>query len=147
MQKYKIFLTFAPKLKANMKYLYQTVRKYPISSLLIAVVWYLSFFTPPKTQLDDVAFIDKWVHVVMYGGTCAVIWGEYLLKHKQVSATRLVLLAWLAPIVMSGIIELLQEYCTGGRRSGDWLDLAANATGVTLAATGGICAFKVMRSL
>lgn len=27
-----------------------------------------------------------------------------------------------------------QAYCTGGRRSGEWLDLAANATGVVLAA-------------
>ena len=39
-----------------------------------------------------------------------------------------------APIVASGIIELLQEYCTGGCRSGDWLDLAANSLGVALAA-------------
>jgi hypothetical protein len=40
--------------------------------------------------------------------------------------------------VMSGVLELLQEYCTFGRRSGDWLDLAANATGVTLAVVIGL---------
>lgn len=133
-----------------MKYLYQTVRRYPLSSLLIGVIWYLSFFTPPKTGLDNVAFIDKWVHVVMYGGTCAVIWAEYIRRHR-VAAPRelrfavrrkLFLLAWLAPIVMSGVIELLQEYCTDGRRSGDWLDLAANATGVTLAAVAGMLFFR-----
>ncbi len=133
-----------------MKYLYQTVRRYPLSSLLIGVIWYLSFFTPPKTGLDNVAFIDKWVHVVMYGGTCAVIWAEYI-RRQRVAAPRelrfavrrkLFLLAWLAPIVMSGVIELLQEYCTDGRRSGDWLDLAANATGVTLAAVTGSIFFR-----
>lgn len=47
-------------------------------------------------------------------------------------------MAWLAPVMMSGLIEILQENCTGGRRSGDWLDFAANATGVTLAAVIGI---------
>ena len=46
--------------------------------------------------------------------------------------------AWLAPVLMSGLIEILQENCTGGRRSGDWLDFAANATGTTLAAVIGI---------
>ena len=121
-----------------MQYLYRIVRFYPLSVLCVLVIWYLSFFTPPKTPLDDVRFIDKWVHVTMYGGTCTIIWIEYLRKHKRmVNKGRLVLWAWLAPIMMSGLIELLQEYCTGGRRSGDWLDLAANATGVTLAAVIG----------
>ena len=50
--------------------------------------------------------------------------------------------AWLAPVLMSGLIELLQAYCTGGRRSGDWLAFAANALGVTLAAVIGILAVR-----
>ena len=116
------------------KMVYKAI-KYPFSSVLLMVIWYLSFFTPPKTELDDVAFIDKWVHIIMYGGTCTVLWMEYAHRHKGTADRRkLFLWAWLAPIVMSGCIELLQEYCTGGRRSGDWLDLAANAIGVTLAA-------------
>lgn len=109
-------------------------RKYPLSVLCFLTIWYLSFFTPPHTELDNVKFIDKWVHIVMYGGTCSMVWLEYLRSHRpSIDKAKLFLLAWLAPIVMSGIIELLQEYCTNGRRSGDWLDLAANATGVTFA--------------
>lgn len=112
------------------------IRKYPLTALCVALIWYLSFFTPPHTELDNVRFIDKWVHIAMYGGTCGVFWVEYFRKGKRVQGKcrKLLSCAWLAPIVMSGIIELLQEYCTGGRRSGDWLDLAANASGVTLAA-------------
>jgi hypothetical protein len=34
---------------------------------LFALIWYLSFFTPPQTELDNVEFIDKWVHIIMYG--------------------------------------------------------------------------------
>ncbi|MGN1264035.1 MAG: VanZ family protein [Prevotella sp.] len=113
--------------------LVRKVRRYPLSVALFLVIWYLSFFTPPKTELDDVAFIDKWVHIIMYGGTCGVLWIEYLRSHAAIDHRRIAVWAWLSPVVMSGIIELLQEYCTDGRRSGDWMDFAANATGVTLA--------------
>jgi hypothetical protein len=74
----------------------------------------------------------------MYGGTFTVLWIEYARKHNAPDYKKLFVWAWLAPIVMSGILELLQEYCTGGHRNGDWLDFAANATGVTLAAIIGL---------
>lgn len=121
------------------------VSHYPFTTVLILVVWYLSFFTPPKTQLDDVPFIDKWTHIAMYGGTCCVMWIEYLRRHVVIDRMRLLVWAFLAPIMMSGLIELLQAYCTGGRRNGDWLDFAANALGVTLAALFGICVHHFRR--
>lgn len=122
-----------------MHFLRHFIRKYPISVICIVLIWILSllpFF--PETPLDDVRFIDKWVHVVMYGGTFTVLWIEYARKHNAPDYKKLFVWAWLAPIVMSGILELLQEYCTGGHRNGDWLDFAANATGVTLAAIIGL---------
>ena len=39
----------------------------------------------------------------------------------------------IAPILMSGIIELLQAYCTTNR-SGDWIDFFANILGIIAAA-------------
>lgn len=122
-----------------MHFLRHFIRKYPISVICIVLIWILSlvpFF--PETPLDDVRFIDKWVHVVMYGGTFTVLWIEYARKHNAPDYKKLFIWAWLGPIMMSGILELLQEYCTGGHRNGDWLDFAANATGVTLAAMIGL---------
>ena len=116
------------------------LRKYPVSCLFLAVIWIFCFCTPPHTPLDNVAFMDKWTHIAMYAGTCTAIWIEYLRCHKKVSPKSLFLWAWLAPVLMSGLIEILQANCTGGRRSGDWLDFAANAVGVTLAAVIGIVA-------
>lgn len=118
------------------------IRTYPVSCLLLAAIWVLCFCTPPHTPLDNVAFIDKWTHIVMYASTCAAIWIEYLRAHKTLSRRRLFVWAWLAPVLMSGLIELLQAYCTGGRRSGDWLDFAANTAGATLAAVIGILVVK-----
>lgn len=115
------------------------VKRYPLSLLGIALIWYLSiWFMPPETRLNDVAFIDKWTHLVMYGGTCSVIWFEYLRSHRRADGWRLFLLAWLAPVLMSGLLELVQAYCTPNR-AGEWLDFAANTTGCTLGAVAGLC--------
>ena len=78
-------------------------RRYPLSLVIMAVIFYLSFFTPPKTDLEEIPNIDKLVHVCMYGG-----------------------------LSMRGCIELMQAYLTTNR-SGDWLDFLANSTGVLLA--------------
>jgi len=116
--------------------MFQTVRKYacryPLSSCVIAVVWVLSlapFF--PQTPLDDVPFIDKWTHFVMYGTVSLTIWVEYLRQHQVPDYRRLLLWAWVAVIAMSGLLELLQEYATA-TRNGEFKDLLANATGATL---------------
>ncbi|SEG13272.1 VanZ like family protein [Xylanibacter ruminicola] len=127
-----------------MSFLFHLVKRYPFSDVFILAIWILSlvpFF--PETPLDNVRFIDKWVHFVMYGGTFTILWIEYTVKHNKPDYEKLFFWAWLMPIIMSGIIELLQEYCTGGHRSGDWLDFAANATGVTIAALIGLLILRL----
>ena len=125
-----------------MKYISHLISKYKLSTLLIAAIWILCFCTPPHTPLDKVNYIDKWTHVAMYMGTCTIIWIEYIRLHEKVDWKKTLLLAWIAPTLMSGIIELLQAYCTGGRRSGEWADFAANAIGTTLALLIGILLAK-----
>ena len=120
------------------------VSRYPLSILCVVLIWILSlmpFF--PETPFDQVEFIDKWTHLVMYGGTCSVIWWEYLRKHQILDGEKLFFYAWLCPALMSGLLELLQEYCTFGHRNGDWLDLAANTMGVTLGALIGLLMYQL----
>ena len=118
-------------------------KKYPFSCVLIAAIWYLSLlFEAPETPLNNVLLIDKWVHIVMYGGTFTVLWIEYIRQHQKPDYWKLLFWAFIAPIVMSGIIELLQEYCTE-KRSGDWLDLLANAIGVALAVVIGLVLLRL----
>ncbi len=116
------------------------IRRYPLSLTCILLIWYLCiWFMPPEMPLKDVKFIDKWTHFVMYGGTCSVIWIEYLRCHTKLNPMRLFLLAWLAPVLMSGCIELIQNYLTTNR-SGEWLDFAANTCGATIGNVVGIIA-------
>lgn len=110
------------------------LRIYPFSSLCVALIWILCFCTTPHTPLDNVPFMDKWTHLVMYGGTCSVMWTEAV-RHRRGKSLPLwgmLLFTWLLPVLMSGLIEILQAYCTGGRRSGDWFDFLANTLGATL---------------
>ena len=121
-----------------MRFIFQYIRKYPFSVTCISLIWILSllpFF--PETPLDNVEFIDKWVHFIMYGGTCLIIWLEYTLKHRSPDYEKLFFWAWLAPVMMGGVLELMQAYCTM-TRNGDWLDFAANSTGVTIAGIVGL---------
>ena len=114
----------------------QFVRKYPFSTLCLALIWVLSF-TPffPETPLDNVQFIDKWTHLVMYGGTCSIIWLEHLrLCKKETRRPNLRALFWFAlvgMIILGGLVELGQAYCTT-TRSGEWLDFYADSVGVLL---------------
>lgn len=108
------------------------LRSYPLSLLTAAAICYLSFFTPPQTDMDGIPNIDKIVHICMYGGLSTLLWIEYLFRHPSIRRGRATAGCIVLPILMSGTIEILQAICTENR-SGDWLDFAANCTGVALA--------------
>ena len=110
------------------------LRKYPLSLIVIAAVIYLSFFKPPSTDLSKIPNFDKVVHFCMYLGMSGVLWLEFLRTHRRDHTP--LWHAWIGacicPLLFSGVVELLQAYCTT-YRGGDWLDFAANAVGVCFA--------------
>ncbi len=112
--------------------MYTYIKRYPLSLLVVAAIFYLSFFTPPETDMKSIPYIDKVVHICMYGGLCFMVWVEYLYRHRDLCWRRIIPFGILLPIAMSGCIELLQEHCTENR-GGDWMDFLANSTGVVLA--------------
>jgi len=122
------------------------VKKYPLSLVCLALVWVLSL-TPffPETPLDDVEFIDKWTHLVMYGGTAGVMWIEHLRAHGRPVWRRLLGFAVVGMVVMGGVVELAQEYCTT-TRSGEWLDFLADSVGVLLGAVVGTTVLLIKKS-
>ena len=99
------------------------IKKYPISLFIILTVIYLSFFKPPKTDLSEIPNLDKLVHICMYFGMSGMLWLEFLRAHRRDEAP--LWHAWVGaffcPVLFSGCVELLQEYCTsyrGGRLAG-----------------------------
>lgn len=108
------------------------IKKYPISLFLVVAIWIICLIPIPETPLDNVPMIDKWTHFVMYGSLCSVIFAEYANHHIKPNIKRLAICGVLLPIIMGGLIELAQAYCTGGNRSGDWIDWIANSIGVMI---------------
>lgn len=112
------------------------LKKYPLTWSVVIAIFYLSFFKPPQTDLEEIPGMDKVVHVCMYGGLCFLLWIEYLRNHRTIDRLKMLIGGVIMPTAMSGSIELMQSYCTE-HRGGDWMDFAANASGVLLAALVG----------
>ena len=114
------------------------LRRYPFTLLLIVSIVLLSLLPMPDIKLaEDVPLADKWTHMVMYGVLTLVIWFDYKRTHRQNNAWKLLLFAFLAPIAMGGILELMQAYLTTCR-SGEWLDFVANSLGVCIGTLCGL---------
>ena len=105
---------------------------FPLTLLLVAAIWVLCLMPVPETELGDVPMIDKWTHVVMYGVLTLTYWTELRRSPLAWPLRKRLLWGVIAPIAMSGVLELLQTYCTGGNRSGEWMDFAANTVGVAV---------------
>lgn len=107
-------------------------RRYPLSVLTACVVVFLSTFKfGDLPELADVPLADKWTHGVMYGGLSAVVWWEYLRQHIRVRLLPSVAGAWLIPVLLGGLMELVQGLLP--YRSCDVWDFVANSIGAILA--------------
>ncbi|EFU31054.1 hypothetical protein HMPREF6485_1001 [Segatella buccae ATCC 33574] len=113
---------------------------YPLSLLLTVIIWVLCFINVPETPLENITLMDKWTHIAMYLVLGVVIFWESNRKRKramppvqEMKKAKVVLWTFVLPALMGGLIEILQANCTGGRRSGDWLDFAADSIGAALA--------------
>jgi len=121
------------------------IKHYPLSLLTVVAVLALSLLPIGRVELvEDVPLADKWTHMVMYGGLTAVIWAEYARRHRRACWTRLLTWGVAAPIVLGGVLELMQKYCTT-YRSGEWLDFAADSLGTCVGALSG-CLFIYLSS-
>ena len=115
------------------KGMFKILMKYPLSLVVLIAILYLSFFKPPTVSFSTIKYLDKIVHLAMYGGLCSVLWFEYFLTHSKVNIKKVVLWIFIAPILFSGAIELGQSYLTS-YRGGDLADFVFNSLGVVLAA-------------
>ena len=121
------------------------LKRYPLSHFVIALVIILSLAPfPEMPYLQNVNLLDKWVHFVMYGGMCLVIWWEYWKQHEKIDWQHILIGAIVLPICMGIMLEFMQEHLTTCR-SGDWLDAVANTVGVLLGAVVGYPIRKVAR--
>lgn len=118
--------------------MHKILTSYPLSVLSVTVIWALCLIPIPETPLNDVSMIDKWTHFVLYGGLCTIVWAEYGCQHTRPLNKQVWIYTLLLPVIMGGLIEIVQATCTGGNRSGDIMDWVADNIGVVLGQLIGI---------
>ena len=112
------------------------VRHYWRSALVVCCILYLSF-APPSTfkKVPTVENEDKLVHLLMYAGLSFILMFDFLTHQKPKYRLLLfVLIGMIFPILMGGILEIIQPIYFAPR-SGSWGDFAANSLGVIISAT------------
>ncbi|MBQ9642059.1 MAG: VanZ family protein [Bacteroidaceae bacterium] len=107
-------------------------RRWPCTTLATAAILILSLAPiPDNPPLDDVPFIDKWVHFIIYGALTCATWLDRHIRHRQTSRLRFAFIALLYAIVIGALTEILQSLTA--YRSGEWLDFLADCFGAFLA--------------
>ena len=105
------------------------LKKYRFTILLSLLIWVVCLIPIPETPLNELSFIDKWTHFLMYGVLTITLLWERRKAPKKLSLT----LSLSLPIAQGILIELAQAYLTTCR-SGDWFDALCNTLGVLLGA-------------
>ena len=108
------------------------VKEYIWTTLVTVGIVVLSTIPIPENPpLEDVPLIDKWVHMVMYGGLVFVMWIDHAVRNKRTFSWAARIIMVLYAIALGGAMELVQAYLTTCR-SGDWIDFEADAVGALL---------------
>lgn len=104
----------------------RSVHYYPLTIFVLIAVTTLCLIPINDPPLKDVPLIDKWTHMVLFGGICLVLYVELSLNRQRP--------LWMAAVgaaLYGGLIELMQKYLTTCR-SGEWMDFVADAIGAVI---------------
>jgi len=101
--------------------------------LISLIILYLCCFIPvrniPDIELDFGIPIDKIVHFLMFFGLSGATAINYIhLEVGRIDMKKLLIGAFLIPILYGGFVELVQHFFFDSR-SGDWFDFLADVLG------------------
>lgn len=101
------------------------------TGVVLCAILYLSLTADPMpntSRFFDFPGADKLVHFIMYGGLTGCFCFDYYRRPCNSYNAKVPVIATLTAIIISGVVELLQN-SMGLGRTGDWLDMLANALG------------------
>lgn len=116
---------------------YSIVRYASVPLIISLVILYLCCFIPlryiPDVEFDIFIPTDKIDHFLMYLGLSGATALNYIHgKRGYISISKLLLYAFVCPILYGGLIEVLQQNFFPPR-TGDWFDFLANTLGSLVA--------------
>jgi len=108
------------------------LKKYWLSIVVILIIFVLCLMDTTPLPPQPMSNFDKLVHTVMFLGLSGVVFFDttgYL--RFAVSNLEIFFSAFLFPIAIGGLVEIMQEYVSA-TRSGDWFDFLFNVVGAIL---------------
>ncbi len=116
------------------------IKAYILTLLVtVAIVVLSTIPIPEHPPLGDVPLMDKWVHMVMYGGLVLVMWTDHVARGRRMFSWSVRGIMVLYALALGGAMELVQAHLTTCR-SGDWIDFEADAVGALVAT---LCLFYI----
>ena len=101
-----------------------------------ASLWFLLILIGsliPPNNIPDIQFSDKLIHAIFYGILAFLL---FLAVDQQNKKTNTLVSRWKAVLFIGlsagAVVELIQMYLTESR-SGEWLDVIANISGMLIA--------------
>lgn len=115
-----------------MKRIFSPDSPYTKRARFLAVLWtlliFIGCFTPGKDiPKVDVPLIDKWVHLVLFGGF-TFLW----LCSRPIRTTKALVSMFLIAVALGGFIEVMQGLLTFLGRSMELMDAVADSIGGAL---------------
>jgi VanZ family protein len=108
------------------------LKAYKVSVLITVVILILCFMDTASLPQAPMINFDKLVHLIMFMGLSGVIFFDNTIYLKRkINFRRIFLGSFLLSTLLSGAIEIMQEYFTVAR-SGDWMDFVFDGIGAFL---------------
>lgn len=105
------------------------LKKYWLSIVVIIIIFIACFINTSALPAPPVLNFDKIVHSILFLGLAGVLFFDNTCYLRfPISKTRIFLSAFILPVALGGIIEIMQEYLTT-TRSGDWFDFLFDGIG------------------
>lgn len=128
------------------KNVFVSIGRYPLTIACTVTIIILCLIPTEGISLS-VSVSDKLVHTIMFFCVAMLQWFEYAVFYRRRGQAQQRIWIWnkiAFPLVLGAVTELLQEYVTGGQRSGDWYDFWADTVGISIAA---ICGYLLLRQI
>ena len=109
------------------------LKKYWITTTIILIVLILCFMDTTQLPKAPTINFDKFVHIVMFSGVSGVIFFDNSLYLRfPISNKRIFWGSFFFPVMLGGLIEIMQEKYLAPTRSGDWFDFLFDVVGTLI---------------
>ena len=111
------------------------MKKWWPTALCVAAIIYATLSDDPTAGADlpPIPYLDKWIHAFMFGGLAGAAAFDWQRAHRAANVAGATMAVICAVCLAFGALDEVAQSLLTVTRSGEWLDLCADALGVGVA--------------